>query len=386
MEEKYLQDAIDIKDIQDGKLNVINAPCGCGKTTFVEKKLYKEAWWGNLLLLIDSKSGLKAFKSRGTDFYEYDGEIILYHKGITAMTYATFAMLCIYKPDEWLWLDDAALIVCDELHQCIKWSKIEQPNNPINLHKVALQEIHKRINIGAKGVALSATPKTIYREYGEDAIDVPINAPLKHYKIGTKIEYNNIWNLVKTLPADKKGIIYVPHVTQMIDISNALAERDISSVCIWSLSRQMDKEQLDAVTNVTEYEKMPDDVQVLIINAAYETGLNIKSQVDYVVVNSSDEDTQIQVIGRVRHDIDTVYVLTQKATGVIYITKDMVSDWLDKPLTTEDKSTICAEINGRDARGRLLGWTNIKKSLKWSGFTVTDKRKFGGESYSIISQ
>ena len=253
MEEKYLQDAVDVNDIQYGKLNVITAPCGCGKTTFVEKKLWQEAWWGDLLYLIDSKSGLEAFKLRGEP-HEYNGQIYYKHNGITAMTYATFAMLCTYKPEEWLWLDENALIVCDELHQCIKWSKIQQQNSSINLHKVALAEIRKRIDIGAQVVALSATPMAIYQEY-QDAVDMPIHAPLKHYTIGETNTYQNIWNLIKVLPEDKKGIIYVPHVFQMLKISAALDDRDISNICIWSMSNEneMSAEQLDAVKDVTQY-------------------------------------------------------------------------------------------------------------------------------------
>ena len=384
MEEKYLKDAVDVRDLQYGKLNVIDAPCGCGKTTFVEKKLYQEAWWGDLLLLIDSKSSLEAFKLRG-ELEEFNGEIYYKHRGITAMTYATFAMLCIYKPEEWLWNDENALVVCDELHQCIKWSKIEQENNPINLHKVALQELHKRISIGARVVALSATPSTIYQEYQDETVKMPIHAPLKHYKVGTTNTYNNIWNLIKVLSEDKKGIIYVPHVSQMLNISAALDDRGINNICIWSMSNEnkMSQEQLDAITSVTKYEKMPDNVQILIINAAYETGLNIKSQVDYVVVNDSNEDTQTQVIGRVRHDIDTVYLL-DKANNIVWISGKQMEGWLDKPLTVEDKDRLCVELGFKDNRGRLLGWTNIKKSLKFSFFKVTEK-KSGSKRYTVVS-
>ena len=101
-DEKWLSDegVMDLKDIQHGKLNIIDAPCGCGKTTFVEKKLWHQALWGDMLYLIDSKNGLEAFKKRGEE-KEWKGEIYYKHEGITAMTYATFAMLSIYKPDEW---------------------------------------------------------------------------------------------------------------------------------------------------------------------------------------------------------------------------------------------------------------------------------------------
>lgn len=96
---------VNLKEIQWGKLNIITAPCGSGKTTFVEKKLWSEAYWGDLLYLIDSRNALDAFKIRGEE-KEYNGKIYYKHRGITAMTYATFAALCIYKSDEWLWNDE----------------------------------------------------------------------------------------------------------------------------------------------------------------------------------------------------------------------------------------------------------------------------------------
>ena len=87
-EESFLskEGIIQFKDIQYGKLNVITAPCGSGKTTFVEKKLWKESWWGDLLYLIDSRNALEAFKVRG-EKREYRGEVYYKHEGITAMTY-----------------------------------------------------------------------------------------------------------------------------------------------------------------------------------------------------------------------------------------------------------------------------------------------------------
>ena len=59
-EEHFLgeEGIIDFKEIKHGKLNIINAPCGSGKTTFVEERLWKEAYWGELLYLIDTKNAL----------------------------------------------------------------------------------------------------------------------------------------------------------------------------------------------------------------------------------------------------------------------------------------------------------------------------------------
>ena len=386
-EEKWLSDkgVVNLKDIQAGKLNIIDSPCGCGKTTFVEKKLWREAFWGDLLYLIDSKNGLEAFKKRG-ELKEYDGHYYYKHQGITAMTYATFAMLCIYKPDEWLWNSEEALIVCDEMQTVIKWAKI--PSEDVNLHQIAIQEIHRRIELGAKVVAISATTKKIREEFKTESVDVPIHGTLRRYHIGKTIKYKNLQNILDILPSDQRGLIYVSHISTMVEVYNALsAERDMPCATVWSINNQnhqMSKDDLRVRDSILTKETIPEDIQVLIINAASQTGINIKSPIDYVVVNSTDEDVVTQAIGRVRHDIETAYTLTNEKTEFAYIPHSKIVKWIYMELHKEDKEEICNELNLKDSRGRPFGWTNVKRSLRFSGYSVQDKHTRKGD-YSIIS-
>lgn len=67
MEESWLSEEgiINPKEFVYGKLNIIDAPCGCGKTTFVEHKLWEQSYWGKMLYLIDTKNALEAFQHSG---------------------------------------------------------------------------------------------------------------------------------------------------------------------------------------------------------------------------------------------------------------------------------------------------------------------------------
>ena len=87
-EEYYLgeEGVVLFDEIQYGKLNIINALCGSGKTTFVEQRLWTQAYWGGPGHLINTRNVLEAFKIRGEE-KEFNGEIYYKHKGITAMTY-----------------------------------------------------------------------------------------------------------------------------------------------------------------------------------------------------------------------------------------------------------------------------------------------------------
>lgn len=376
-----------MNEIQYGKLNIISAPCGSGKTTFVEDKLWKEAWWGDLLYLIDTKNGLEAFKARGEQ-KEYNGEIYYKHKGITAMTYGTFAMLCIHKPDEWLWDNEEALIVCDELQSVIRWAKIPQKGSPVNLHEVALLELHKRIKAGARVVAITATPSTIKQTFEHEYVNVPIHGKLIHYRAGRKLIFRNLQEIKPQLPADKCGIIYTPQIRQFSDIQNELAKRGIKADGFWSVKNTdhvMTEEELKIRNSVILHKIIPDDIQVLLINAASETSINITSPVDYVVVNDSNPDTQIQTVGRVRHDLETVYLRDLSPGKFTYIPYHHIDQkWMNRPLYTEDKEALCKDVILVDDRGRRYKWPNVKKSLIYSDFKVTDKRDKDGRRYSVI--
>ena len=374
-------------EIQHGKLNIINAPCGSGKTTFVEQRLWTQAYWGELLYLIDTRNALEAFRIRGEE-KEFNGEKYYKHKGITAMTYGTFAMLCIHKPDEWLWDDEDALIVCDELQSAIKWSKIKQENNRINLHEVALAELHKRIKTGARIVAITATPSTLKKTFEHEYVNMPIHGKLKHYRAERRQNFRNLKEVLPQLPADKRGIIFTPMIRQFFDIQSELAKRGIKADGFWSVNNMdhnMTEEQLEIRRSVVLHGIIPENIQVLLINAASETGINITSPVDYVVVNDSNPDTQVQAVGRVRHDLETIYLRDLSPSKFTYIPYHYIDKkWLNRPLYAEDKNVLCKEVILLDDRGRRYKWPNLKKSLIYSDFKVTDKREKDGRRYTII--
>lgn len=390
-EESFLskKGIIEFDEIQYGKLNIIEAPCGSGKTTFIEKELWRKAIWGDLLYLIDSKNALEAFKSRGEP-KEYNGQMYYKHRGITAMTYATFAMLCVYNENGGIWDDELALIVCDELQSAIKWSHIKQDDatQQINLHKIALNELHRRIEIGAQVVAITATPYRIKQEFAHEYVTVPIHGKLKKYISRETKSFFNLQTLLPSLPEDKRGLIYVSHIKQIKDVLCQLNSRGISAGGFWSINNKehpMSEEQLRVRDSVIKTGTIPNDIQVLVINEASQTGLNVFSDIEYVVVNDTDPDTQIQVRGRVRHDIDTLYTRDIGSEKYTLITgRSLDPRWLGRKLYEEDKIELYTELNIRDERGRLLKWPSIQRSLKFSDYQVTNKQDKYGRRYSII--
>lgn len=393
MEESWLSEEgiINPKEFVYGKLNIIDAPCGCGKTTFVEHKLWEQSYWGKMLYLIDTKNALEAFQHRG-EKREYNGRVYYRHQWIVAMTYATFAVLCYYNADKSLWDDEDALIVCDELQSAIKWSKIKNDAHnsgfEMNLHQYALNELHRRIKIGARVVAITATPSSLKKEFSTEYTMVPIHGKLRQYHVKNRFAFNNLATLLPHLPIDKRGVIYTPHVTQIQEICTQLNNRGIHAVGVWSLANEthpMSAESMDVRDNILLHETIPETVQVLVINAASETGINIKSPVDYFVVNDVNLDTQIQAVGRVRHDIDTVYYRHNHKCDWSYHLSSIFKDkWFNRKLYRDDKTELCTNLCIYDKKGRMMKWRKVKEIFLNSGFSVIDKQEKQGSRYSII--
>ena len=90
-------------------------------------------------------------------------------------------------------------------------------------------------------------------------------------------------------------------------------------------------------------------------------------------------------LGRVRYDLETVYLRQISPEQHTYIPQEFIDKkWLDRPLYAEDKEALARSIIITDARGRRYQWPNIRKSLLYSDFSVTDGRGKDGRRYSII--
>ena len=118
-----------------------------------------------MLYLIDGRAGKEQLlQSKGSQetINFWTGEPEWHLPGIIVMTYAGYAFLNQKKPEQDTWKIDS-LIVCDELHNLVKWSKWKKENN---IHEYALNLIKERIKTGNNTVvALSATPLKIHQEF-----------------------------------------------------------------------------------------------------------------------------------------------------------------------------------------------------------------------------
>lgn len=405
-EKRYISEVVSVSDFDRDTINLIFSPCGSGKTTFIETTLKDYAQKANrdLLYLAPTCALRDAVNSRGEEYIDVcpDGREIrrLKQKGITAMTYAKFGSM-IAKAKEQDTYDASkfwgsnSVICLDEMHQAV--NQLHYSKNDNNITQIALDELIERSKDKSNLiVAFSATPQSainfMFSRFDGKNLRLRLTRPalhLKSYVAKTEIKYRNLPQLIEELDPTQRGLIYIDRISQIEKTMPMLESRGIHAVGIWSprSKKRMIDEQWRAVESIVRDEAVPNDIQVLIINAAYQTGLNIdpnKTRLDYIVVHNSNEDTQTQAKGRYRGDIDVVYTREKSSECEYVIAQEAIAPYLEIRLYTEDKKELCEKLDLRDDRGRQLGWRKIKSILRDEGYEIYDTHT-GNVRYSVIS-
>ena len=218
---------------------------------------------------------------------------------------------------------------------------------------------------------LTATPNAITRKF--TAMGVPYFC-LDYYgkvfedETQSRIYYSSFANVICEIKG--KTLIYVPTIDLMKEYAELAKPFASKVVCLWSLrsDKEMDTQQLTVREALLQHELIPADVDVLLINAAYETSLNIRNE-DFrtMIIHCSNPDTQVQVRGRLRHDIDTLYLLDKQHE---HISAYFPEEYLDTWLSTDQVHAITEEMNLRSAKGRELKWPSLKKLLEKDGYLI----------------
>ena len=225
-------------------------------------------------------------------------------------------------------------------------------------------------------VALTATPKQIEGSFEAPIYTVPFDRKeLIHYSHDKIIKYSNLDYLITRLDTSKIGLCYVSRITKMKELEAKVCERGFNPISIWSIRNTdhiMTEEQLAARDSILKDFTIPPQYNFLIINAASETSLKIKSPVDFVIVHNNDIDTQKQVRGRVNHDISTIYIPDFDFSSI-----EVPDAFLNDLLFKTDKDKLCQILNIRNENGRLCMWPTVSSLLLRAGYQIESGRRDG---------
>lgn len=380
-------------------ISLIVAPCGSGKTYFTFNTLIQGEKLENIIYLCDTSNLKRAVRldkdySHLCRFYSKNDDnnvvnnSIEFGEGfgenkITVMTYAQFGYYTKRNPDSFRKIK---LIVMDEAHQLVDY-RMKFDNEDSDMYEVAIEKI-KSLSKQAKVVMLSATPELITYNKGfkvPTTYDFSNEPEIKRLRENIVIPYRTNREIKKVIKDFKKVttrtgvkmLVYTDRIATVNDIVKTCFNEGVRAVGLWSLNNKenaMSTYQLEVLESVVKDGMIPDNIDILIINASLQTGINIKNNdIDWVLVNSTNKTTQIQARSRVRKDIDRLYLKSDDSE----ISNDIELDekWLNRPLTSNDKKELSNEIQLYDERGRLIKWKGLSLRLIEQGYKIEDLTK-----------
>ena len=395
--EKYLSELVDFEKLRVDAVNIIKSPTGSGKTYFALHALPEHCidTYYKSLYLIDTINGKEQILRNYNTFPARRDWINEVQQGgcaweskderVVIMTYALLGCILIDDPN---FCENFTYIICDELHKLIDFKGYHKNPNQPNLCLYAKKGLERAVkNNTTTVIALTATPKKVLL-YFEANCFVPLidQTLLRQYETKKIIHFLSLKNLIKELNINETGICYTGQVRTMLEFSKLAAAAGLKPICIWSLrceNHTMDEEQLRVRDVILKECKIPSEYNFLIINASCETSIKIKSKVDYVIVNHTNEDIQTQVRGRVDHDLDTLYLRADasKTSSIMQIPEE----FLGKELYSKDKEALCQYLDLRRS-GKLVKWNSIKTIIQESdSYNIIEKRK-NNLRYAIITK
>lgn len=395
---KYLGEILKERDFDRNTLIV--SPVGSGKTHYIINDLCKDRkvlylcdnsnLQEQVLLEDNTRSTKKQIAKRG--FGKTD---------ITVMTYKEFGRKLRFDLDSDC-LSKFDLIVADEIHNLIDYQTFNDDADLLTAIRYLLNK-HEDIII----LMFTATPyyleelKRRYNDIGKyfSTIDYSDSKEIKRYIEKRKSYINHISQVQFQLEeyrqsfeyADMKCLIYTTSIKNMQYVEEMCIDKGLKPICIWSTNNKdyhMKMEQLEVRDYLLKKGILKDPYNVLIINRAMETGVNIHDKdMQLVIVNTTNLTQQVQARGRIRHDVDLLIVKTNDENKVDTITID--TNYLDKWLLKVDLENMVNEYGLKDSRKRFMSVNKLIKYLSTHEYKVNKTRKTidgNKETYYKITQ
>lgn len=403
----YLSKVIQPEQFKRGQANIVIAPCHSGKTTAAVTKIASMASTNEkVLFLIDTTAGKQALLKREETAkyterwleeiqHEWWGEL-LSGNGIRVMTYHQLGYQLQEHPD---FMKNIEIVVCDEMHNLIKFMNIEWAQNKQSIEdgwgsmgkpcKVALEKL---CEIAAKQedapllVIITATVNAVSKAF--DSRNVPTEyfdyTQKTHCDHSEEIVYYDDLNDVLDKLEDDRAIIYIPTIHAMKNAAERADNGWRNICCLWGVHNSdhvMTEEQCKVWDAILTTRRIPEDIDLLFINAAYETSINIDNEdFQVVIVHSSNPDVQTQVRGRLRHDIKRLYLHDSNHE---HIGNYFSEEYLDKFLAVNETRAIAEKMNLRNDKGQQLKWPSVRDKLVSDGYTVDYVKQSGVRGYII---
>ena len=234
-------------------------------------------------------------------------------------------------------------------------------------------------------VVMTATPNPLLRAFEH------LEAPYRLFdytdrvhsdKTGNTHYYSDFASVFSQI--EGRALIFVPTIRLMQEYARIADNGERRIACLWSArnaDHPMSAEQLEVRREILTTERIPAEIDILFINAAYETGLNIRNE-DFktIIIHSGNPDTQVQVRGRLRHDIDHLYIHDKDHE---HVSEYFPQEYFNQPLDSETRTNIARKMKLTNEDGRMMKWPSIAKLLQMDSCSVTENRIQNKRIYTV---
>ena len=398
--------------ITQGQLNLIECPCGAGKTTwvidYIARNFYDEDDFNfinnpsKVLYIIDTRNNrekvMKEYLNRVDEMYDdnflfkpcLDEDIMTMKKFISyGIDVETYAYVSLKAKQDVAFFKDYELIICDELHASFKFE-----------HNQSFLDILPLLTESKTVVAISATPKLIKYKYNDIIYDVlgKYKYDLRRFEESNTYEFMSIESFLEENQMEGKTLIYTKHVKDELKIKKLCQELGYVTEYICSESNENYSQAQDKLRRyLLEFEEIPDALDILIINATFETGLNIRN-INNVIVNDSNEDIQTQSRGRARTDIEVyAHKFTKESDFDEQAITDVIESYQGQKLFKEQQQELFNElyelgVNTKSKPCKTMKavnkWLNDNYDYEYSFITKEEKgrNEHRGQRYLLIEE
>lgn len=316
---------------------------------------------------------------------------------ITIMTYKYFGTKIKFDMKNEL-INGFDLVVADEIHNLVDYQTFNDDADLSHAFKV-LMGTYENTPI----IMFTATPYYLDRLVEKNGalskcfyrVDFSKDKEIMRYINKRECYLNHISQIQFALKeysqafeyGEMKCLIYVNKIKDMKFIQDMCEDRKLKPICLWSIHNEkhfMTLEQKEVRNHLLSTGELLSPYNVLVINRAMETGVNIyDNKIQLVIVDTVNITQQIQARGRVRHDVDLLVVKTKNKNQVDAITVDenLLNTWLLK----HDLENMIRMYNLRDVnKGRYLSVAKLCEYLSQRGHRVSKNRKMIGGNRNIM--
>ena len=177
-----------------------------------------------------------------------------------------------------------------------------------------------------------------------------------------------------------KCLIFTEYIDSMKKIEKMCEEVNLNPICIWSKSNRknkMNSEQLKVREHLIEHGELLEPYNALIINRSSETGLNITDKkMELAIINTTNFVQQVQVRGRLRHDINLLVARTKdRILPEARITLD--DKYLNKYFLKEEIEEIIEQMGLMGANGNSMTVKAFRELLEdeLNGYKTNSERR-----------